>query len=189
MNGDTPAFDIINAGAFSFSRTIELFQSGYFDHYFLWFQIVGWGISFFFIFWATYAGVKLYFIRKEEKQKLIDAGLAMLEEKQTKGGNKKWERIQQHINSKNPSDWRLAILEADIILEEMLERLGYPGQTIGDKLKSVSKGDFKTIDAAWEAHKVRNAIAHEGSDFEITERETRRVIEQFESVFKEFKEI
>ena len=51
----------------------------------------------------------------------------------------------------------------------------------------IPKGDFKTIDAAWEAHKIRNAIAHEGSDFLLSQRESKRVIELYGLVFKKFK--
>jgi hypothetical protein len=50
----------------------------------------------------------------------------------------------------------------------------------------VAKGDFKTLDAAWEAHKIRNAIAHEGSDFVLSQRESKRVIGLYEMVFNEF---
>ena len=32
------------------------------------------------------------------------------------GENKKWDEIQKHIASMNSSDWRMAILEADILL-------------------------------------------------------------------------
>ena len=39
--------------------------------------------------------------------------------------NEKWERVVTHINSANPSDWKLAILECDIILSDILEKMGY----------------------------------------------------------------
>ena len=100
--------------------------------------------------------------------------------------NKRWEKIEEHINSENPSDWRLAILECDIILDEMLTKMSYHGETIADKLKAVEKSDFLSIDKAWEAHRVRNAIAHGGSNFEISDREARRVVSLYEDVFKEF---
>lgn len=103
--------------------------------------------------------------------------------------NPKWHKVQVHINSKNPGDWRLAILEADIILDEMLDKMGYHGATIGEKLKMVEPSDFNTINNAWEAHKIRNSIAHEGSDFLISEREANRVIALFKTVFEEFKYI
>ncbi len=101
--------------------------------------------------------------------------------------NPKWAKVLAHINSTNPSDWRLAILEADIMLNEMLDKMGYHGATMGDKLKSIEQSDFSTLQEAWEAHKVRNAIAHEGSDLNLNKPEAERVIKLFEKVFKEFK--
>jgi hypothetical protein len=98
----------------------------------------------------------------------------------------KWQQVQKHINSTSPGDWRLAILEADIMLAEVLERQGYRGITIGDKLKSANKGDFKTLDQAWAAHRVRNQIAHEGNEFQLTERDAKGTIELFKTVFEEF---
>jgi hypothetical protein len=71
-------------------------------------------------------------------------------------------------------------------LAELLESLSLPGDSIGEKLKAVEKSDFDSIDEAWEGHKIRNAIAHEGSDFLITEREAKRVISLFKKVFSEF---
>lgn len=100
--------------------------------------------------------------------------------------NPRWQKIQEHINSENPADWKLAILEADIVLDELLDKIGCIGSTISEKLKKVERSDFVTIESAWEAHKIRNAIAHEGSDFVITEREARRVIGLYEQVFQEF---
>ena len=100
--------------------------------------------------------------------------------------NQKWQRVQAHVNSQNPAEWRLAILEADVMLDDMLQSVGFHGETIGERLKNVSRGDFKTLDTAWEAHKIRNAIAHEGSDFLLSQRESRRVISLYETVFREF---
>ena len=88
--------------------------------------------------------------------------------------------------SQNQSDWRLAIIEADIILDELLQKLQLPGDTMGEKLKAVEKSDFTTIESAWEAHKARNMIAHNGSDFLINQREIRHIISLYEAVFKEF---
>lgn len=100
--------------------------------------------------------------------------------------NERWEVILEHIESENPNDWRLAILEADIMLGDMLDKLGYRGESIGEQLKSVDKSDFTTIDDAWEAHKVRNLIAHEGANFTIPDREAKRIIGLYKNVFEEF---
>lgn len=98
----------------------------------------------------------------------------------------KWQKILTLSESQNQSDWRLAIIEADIILDELLQKLQLPGDTMGEKLKAVEKSDFTTIESAWEAHKARNMIAHNGSDFLINQREIRHIISLYEAVFKEF---
>lgn len=99
----------------------------------------------------------------------------------------RWQRVTEQANSSSPESWRLAILEADIMLSELLDLQGYRGETMADKMKRVERGDFNSIDAAWEAHKVRNRIAHEGAAHELSAREVRRVISLYEKVFKEFK--
>ena len=103
--------------------------------------------------------------------------------------NKRWERVVKLINSQNAPDWKLAILESDIMLGEMLDAMGYRGDSIGEQLKQIEKADFTTLDSAWEAHKIRNSIAHEGEEFLITHREAQRVIRLFEEVFLEFRYI
>lgn len=100
--------------------------------------------------------------------------------------NDKWQTVLNHMNSSHTADWRLAIIEADVMLEEVLRALGYPGDSVGEMLKSTNKNEFSTLDEAWEAHKVRNAIAHSGADFPLNERETKHTIGLFEKVFQEF---
>jgi hypothetical protein len=103
--------------------------------------------------------------------------------------NEKWQNVLTHINSTNPSDWKLAILECDIMLGDILTKMGYMQESIGEQLKAVEPSDFTNIEAAWEAHKIRNQIAHEGSEYLINEREAKRVIGLYELVFREFEYI
>lgn len=125
----------------------------------------------------------------EEKAKIYPADMkeqSLATEPESNPIKDKWAKIIALSESTNQSDWRLAIIEADIILDELLTKLQLPGNTMGDKLKAVEPSDFVTIEAAWEAHKARNMIAHNGSDFLINQREIRRIISLYESVFKEF---
>ncbi len=79
----------------------------------------------------------------------------------------------------------MAIIEADLLLEDVITQMGYQGQSLGEKLKSIEQADFPMLQLAWEAHKVRNKIAHEGEKFILTQREARRVIDLFEVVLKD----
>ena len=101
----------------------------------------------------------------------------------------RWKMILEHVDSEHPSNWRLAIIEADIMLSELLDVLQLHGDTMGDKLKAVEKSDFLTIDEAWEGHKIRNRLAHEGSEFLLNQREARRGISLYQKVFEEFEMI
>lgn len=126
-------------------------------------------------------------IVKEEREKLYPQGA----EEPLFGGeeqtiNPRWARIQDHLEKENEGEWRIAILEADIMLGDMLEAMGYVGDSIGERLKKIETSDFTSLHQAWEAHKIRNQVAHEGSNFHLTEREARRVIGMYRQVFDEF---
>lgn len=99
---------------------------------------------------------------------------------------RRWETALKHIESPNASDWKQSILEADIMLDDLLSKMGYRGESVGEKLKRVEPGDMKTLNDAWEAHKVRNQIAHEGSGFVLDQHVARQVLHQYRRVFEEF---
>jgi hypothetical protein len=99
----------------------------------------------------------------------------------------RWHRIMEQIHSDNEQNWRLAILESDIMLNELLDVLGYRGETMGDKMRNVERADFNTIDMAWEAHRARNKVAHEGTSLLLNAREARRILGLYEQVFREFR--
>ncbi|MHB0977865.1 MAG: hypothetical protein ACYC1K_00420 [Minisyncoccota bacterium] len=137
-----------------------------------------------------YCFTKLRAIHKEEQQiygKDYPYIIDLIEGEKVLPKNGKWEKVITHLNSTNPAEWRQAIIEADIMLEELLRVSGYHGDSVGEMLKSVEPSDFLSLDYAWNAHKVRNRIAHDGSNFELNEREAKATIAEFEVVFKEFK--
>jgi len=97
----------------------------------------------------------------------------------------RWNSVVKHMHSASTNDWKQAILDADVMLDDAITSRGYAGEGIGEKMKQVKRSDINTIDDAWEAHKMRNRIAHDGSNFELTQREARRIIGLYEGVFKE----
>jgi hypothetical protein len=90
--------------------------------------------------------------------------------------------IKGYMSSNSEALWRIGLMEADNMLQEILREKGYQGQNVGEMLQNVN---FKTVDLAWDAHKLRNRIAHTGSDFVLTEREAKRGFVLYESVFRE----
>ncbi|MBI3572371.1 hypothetical protein HY091_02460 [Candidatus Kaiserbacteria bacterium] len=130
----------------------------------------------------VYATVRLFDLREKEEKEYGTLILAPAEAEE----NKRWLHIESLMGSTSASDWRQAIIEADIMLDDMLGRQGYTGAGVGEKLQQANAADFDTLQDAWEAHKVRNQIAHEGSAFALSETLARRTIARFEAVFREF---
>lgn len=132
-----------------------------------------------------YSAIRVVQIRRRERIELNEFVAPVSSGSVTKA-QLRWQEIVNQSQSENENDWRLAILEADIMLDELLTVQGYAGDTMADKMKQVEVSDFNTIDDAWEAHKARNKIAHEGTSYDLNQREVRRIIELYERVFREF---
>lgn len=99
--------------------------------------------------------------------------------------NPRWQTIGRYYNSANPSDWKLAVIEADIMLYEVLDKSGFPGESIGEMLKNTDRSKLQNLDAAWSAHKIRNEIAHSGLGYILTRNTIEQAIGNYEKVFDE----
>lgn len=95
----------------------------------------------------------------------------------------RFEDMLTHVASDNPNDWRLAIIEADVLLDELLKQHGYSGSSLGERLKNISATQLESIEDAWQAHKIRNQIAHEGADFILTKRVAEETVSRYRRVF------
>jgi len=144
-------------------------------------------ISLLFLTGLVYSILRIDQIRKAERAILKVPDDEDIAHKKVR--NERWLHVLQLVESDRPNDWRAAILEADVMLDELVSKMIHTGDTLGEKMKAIEKSDFTTIDLAWEAHKVRNRIAHGGTDFILTQREAKRVIRLFGQVFKEFRYI
>jgi hypothetical protein len=129
---------------------------------------------------------RLTVIRRGEYERMAAEVAKNLEVSLVVKKNPRWDDVQILVTTGNDASFKLAIIEADKMLDDLLSTLGYQGMTMGDKLLKVEKGDMLSLDEAWEAHKVRNRIAHE-NDYQLPEREARRVISMYEKVFREYK--
>ena len=152
----------------------------------VWITFLGYVIAVAALIMIVYATVRLFELRAREEEYY---GTLLLAPEDEGGINARWTHIETLSGSDSPSDWRTAIIEADIMLDDMLTKQGYTGDGVGEKLKSVDPADFDTLQDAWEAHKVRNQIAHQGSSFDLSETLARRTLARYESVFREFKMI
>lgn len=95
-----------------------------------------------------------------------------------------WEDIRRLANSQNPSDWNMAVIRADGLLDDALLKLGYQGETMADKLKIVDPTKLPSLDRVWSAHRLRNTIVH-GPSENHTRETIIHVLRSYEQAFKE----
>lgn len=158
--------------------------SAWVAHLWILITFVGYAASVIGLFIIVYASVRLFELRKREAQYF-----STLITQEKAGVAPRWQHVESLASGKTSSEWREAIIEADIMLDDVLLRQGYAGDGVGEKLKAADPTSFRTLHDAWEAHKVRNQIAHEGSSFNLSDTITNRTIAHYKQVFEEFKVI
>lgn len=98
-----------------------------------------------------------------------------------------WQGVGQHLNSLNPSDWKMAIIEADKLIDDILTYyMGLKGESMAERLTLLSKEQLSSLDLLWEAHKTRNRIVHEPG-YKIEQSEAKKIVSYYEEVLKEMK--
>jgi len=121
--------------------------------------------------------------KREISHKINEA--MMLEQERNRSQNPRWHNVLSLTESPNESDWRMAIMEADSILEELLKEKGVPGDTVAELLEAARSNGYPHIQDVWDAHLIRNQIAHQGTDFPVSQIESRRVIKLYQNFFEE----
>jgi hypothetical protein len=91
--------------------------------------------------------------------------------------------IENKLRKENPTSFSLAVIEADKLLDRALTEAGVPGNTLGERLKK-NPNKFSEINSVWNAHKLRNYIAHE-PDADISYTQAKNAIDSFKQALKD----
>lgn len=110
---------------------------------------------------------------------------ASLEEEYKKLIQVRWHRISDVLKSGGERDFRLAIIEADSLIDEILIRHGHIGKDMGERLKSILPHELKNLDDLWKAHKIRNQIAH-GDEVQMSKGRAEKIINVYGKVLREW---
>ncbi len=134
------------------------------------------------IFVLVYSVIRLAEVREKVEELSSDTTFEAEDERTDLA---RWEHVLSLAEGTRESDWRHAIIKADLMLEEILEEKGYQGATVEEKLAQAS---FETKEKAEEAHALRLELT-KNLTFVLDERTTYRAIKNYEAVFEEFGEI
>ncbi|MFH0814680.1 MAG: hypothetical protein V1902_01115 [Candidatus Falkowbacteria bacterium] len=99
------------------------------------------------------AGFLLYFwLRKISRPELV--GISQKEIQ------RRWNEICGMVKVRKEMNYKLAVIEADKLLDHILKAMNFQGDTMGDRLKLAIYRFPKLRKVVW-AHRVRNQIVHE----------------------------
>lgn len=92
---------------------------------------------------------------------------------------KRWKRIQARLSVESEYEYKLAIMEAEDLFNEVLKDKGFAGKTIEERIGQVKKIQLPNPEEVIDAHKTRNLVAHD-PNYRITKEEAKKVLESFE---------
>ncbi|MFH1769442.1 MAG: hypothetical protein ABH833_02120 [Parcubacteria group bacterium] len=95
-----------------------------------------------------------------------------------------WEQIKRSSTSLQEAEWKLSIIQADKLVDEMLRTKGYEGESMGERLKSIDPNSFSSLQDVWEAHKLRNLLVHD-MNYAVSKGQAVGAVESFERFLHE----
>ncbi len=130
-------------------------------------------VLFFFVL-LTVAGLVIVKVVKQFKKPEL---FGMSEEKV----REMWEEIIEQADQSTMGA-KLAVIEADKLVDNVLKSMVIPGETMGERLKAAAY-KYPKIREVWPAHKLRNQLVHD-SDFKLTQARAKRALKDFEKALK-----
>lgn len=147
-------------------------------------EILGYVLIVIFIGATIYCAIALEDIKRRSKEALKNHFIQRAPSRKENPAMERWNQVTHAMTTSDEQQWRSAIIDIDIMLEEVVDAMGVEGETFGEKLKTLGN-HVPWIDAAWEVHKLRNILAHEGGRYQLNQREAYRVYKIGEGILYE----
>jgi len=101
----------------------------------------------------------------------------------TRETSKKWDKIKKRMESGTESDYKLAIIDADDLLMEVLDNRGYDSEDFKGAIDKVARLMTEGADGILNAHEARNSIVY-NPDYKLSAEQTKKILDVYESAIK-----
>lgn len=95
----------------------------------------------------------------------------------------RWQKTQARLETAQEAEYKLAVIEADSMLDEALKRMSFPGVTVDERLQNLSTAIVANVEELRQAHALRNNVVHD-PNFRLSLDEARKTISAFEKAFQ-----
>jgi len=96
---------------------------------------------------------------------------------------KVWVKIKKRLESPLESEYKLAVIEADDLLNEILKKMKYKGESLGERLNQITADIISNIGEVRKAHDAYNNIIHD-PDYQTTLEQAQKFIKIYEKAFQ-----
>ena len=97
---------------------------------------------------------------------------------------KRWKKVKDRLKAGNSSQYKVAIIEADAIAEEILGGIGFAGANMSEKLEQVGEAQLDDyLESLKNVHAIRNRIVHE-VDYEVDQSTAEGIIGVYENFLR-----
>lgn len=97
--------------------------------------------------------------------------------------SKQWGKIKKRTESGAESDYKLAIIDADDFLEEVLDNRGYDGKDFEEIINKAGRLIAPILKDVLKAHEIRNSIVY-NPDYKLSAAEAKKILDTYESAAK-----
>jgi hypothetical protein len=97
----------------------------------------------------------------------------------------RWTGIRKRLESDNESEYKVAIIEADALIDDLLQRMGYKGGNMGERIENIPEGQLAELGEMKAAHEIRNRIIHE-EDFKVDKEIAHDVLNKYAHLLHHF---
>lgn len=92
---------------------------------------------------------------------------------------KKWKKIMARLKTGQEFEYKLAVIEADSLFDDIVENMGYSGESLSERLKKLSIDMVPNLEQILQAHKIHNDIIHD-PDYKLGLEEAKEILIVFE---------
>lgn len=96
-----------------------------------------------------------------------------------------WRQILRRLRQKDQNQWKLAILEADKILDELIKFSGVKAETTESRLELLNPAQLSNLEEIKGIHRTALEIKR-NPDYQLSHENARAMIKIYAQAFKEF---
>jgi len=99
-----------------------------------------------------------------------------------------WRKITGRLDTGFESEYKLAVIEADSMLDDILKRMEFGGETLGERLEKITSATISNIEEIKKVHQTRNNIIHD-PDYRLSLDEAKKAMAVYEKAFQDLEAI